>query len=115
MDGLVCDACGAALLADEDVRYILRIQGFAAYDPLEITRADLDRDLDAELRAILQGLERKTSEEAEDEVHRSFHFDLCPGCWRRYLKDPLAGLRRVSSPPEEEQESPGGEEKSQGD
>jgi hypothetical protein len=93
MDGLVCDVCGAALLADEDVRYILRIQGFAAYDPLEITKADLDRDLDGELRAILDGLERKNPEEAQDEVYRSFHFDLCPACWRRYLKDPLAGIR----------------------
>jgi hypothetical protein len=89
----VCDACGATLLADEDVRYILRIQGFAAYDPLEITRADLKRDLEGELRAILDELSRKSAEEAANEVHRSFQFDLCPACWRRYLEDPLAGIR----------------------
>jgi hypothetical protein len=92
MDGLVCDGCGAALLADDDVRYVVRIEGFAAYDPLEITRADLDKDLDGELRAILAELEGKTAREAQDEVHQSFQFDLCPACWRRYLKDPLGGI-----------------------
>jgi hypothetical protein len=93
MDGLVCDACGAALLADADVRYVLKVEGFAAYDPLELTREDLNRDFDAELEGLLAALAEVDPEEAQDEVHRSFRYDLCPPCWRRYLKDPLAGAR----------------------
>jgi hypothetical protein len=93
MDGLVCDACGGGLLLDDDVRYILKVEGYAAYDPLELTRNDLARDLEAEMRSILEALSRLSPEEAQDQVHRSFRFDLCPGCWRRYLKDPLAGLK----------------------
>ena len=30
MDGLVCDGCGEPLLLDDDVRYVLRVEGFAA-------------------------------------------------------------------------------------
>lgn len=93
MDGIVCDACGASLLIDEDVRYVLRIEGFAAYDPLEITRGDLERDLEREMEAILRRLETMSAEEAQDEVHRSFRFDLCPACWKRFLADPLGGIR----------------------
>lgn len=93
MEGLVCDGCGATLLADEDVRYVLRVEGFAAYDPLEITQADLERNLDAELRSLVSSLAELDAEAAQDQVHRQFRFDLCPRCWQRYVKDPLAGLR----------------------
>jgi len=93
MDGLVCDGCGGGLLLDSDVRYVLRIEGFAAYDPLEITHEDLQKDFESEMERLLEALHHMSPEEAQDEVHRSFRLDLCPKCWRRYLKDPLAGLK----------------------
>ncbi len=93
MDGLVCDACGATLLLESDVRYVVRIEGFAAYDPLELTRADLERDLEGEMRSALEELSRLGESEAQDQVHRAFAYDLCPGCFARYIKDPLSGLR----------------------
>jgi hypothetical protein len=92
-EGLVCDGCGAALLADEDVRYVLRIQGHAAYDPLEITRQDLERDLESEMARLLESLKRRDPQALEDEVHREFQLDLCQACWRRYIRDPLAGIK----------------------
>ena len=97
MDGLVCDGCGRTLLLEEDVRYVLRVEGFAAYDPLEITREDLKRDLEADLRSLIERLSDVSEEEAEGQVHREFRFDLCPGCWRRYRKDPLTGLKKEKS------------------
>jgi hypothetical protein len=93
MDGLVCDACGEPLLLRADLRYILRIEGFAAYDPLELTQEDMKRDFETEWKALMDVLSRLDAREAEDSVHRAFSFDLCPPCWRRYLADPLAGLR----------------------
>ena len=93
MDGLLCDGCGRTLLLEEDVRYVLRIEGFAAYDPLEITREDLNRDFKAELDSLIESLSELSAEEAQAQVHREFRFDLCPECWRRYRKDPLSGLK----------------------
>lgn len=93
MNGLVCDACGATLLLDADVRYVVSVEGFAAYDPLEITREDLERSGREALEAVLAELEGCDAQEAQDSVHRSFRFDLCPPCWRRYLRDPLRGAR----------------------
>ena len=94
MDGLVCDVCGGNLLVDSDTRYVVKIEGFAAYDPLELTRQDLKRDFEAEMKSLLDRLSRVGADEAQDEVHRTFQFDLCPECWRRYLKDPLGGGRK---------------------
>ena len=98
MDGLVCDACGSSLLLDDDVRYVLRMEGFAAYDPLEITRQDLERDLESEMRALMASMEKLSAEEAQDQVHRTFRFDLCPRCWMRFVRDPLAGLKGRGGP-----------------
>ena len=117
MDGITCDACGEGLLLEEDVRYILRIEGFAAYDPMEITREDLARDLEAEGREVMEALRNLDAESAQNQVHRTFRFDLCPRCWERYGEDPLAGLntardlRRGKKGGEAEEKN----EKSQGD
>jgi len=81
------------LLLTSDVRYVVRIEGFAAYDPLELTKRDLERDFEAEMRQILKELESLSEGEAADQVHRAFAYDLCPDCWAAYLRDPLEGLR----------------------
>ena len=93
MEGLVCDSCGEGLLLADDVRYVLKIEGFAAYDPMEITKEDLEQDLEAEMKRLLDRLSEMGPQEAQDQVHRTFRFDLCPRCWRRYLKDPLSGAK----------------------
>ncbi len=93
VDGLVCDSCNDNLLLDSDVRYVLKVEGFAAYDVLEISTDSLARDLKAEMKATIEALERQDATEAQDDVHRTFAFDLCPACWRRFLRNPLAGAR----------------------
>lgn len=89
MDGLTCDVCGKALLVDQPVRYEVRIEVYAAYDPLELTPDDLTRDHRAAIRRLLARMEAMDPQELEDSVHKAFRFDLCPACQRRYLRDPL--------------------------
>ena len=93
MEGLVCDACNETLLIDSTVRYVVKVEGFAAYDPLELTSEDLEKDWLREMKRAVDQLEELDSQSAQDQVHRAFQFDLCPTCWQRYLRDPLAGLR----------------------
>lgn len=92
MDGLTCDRCGRGLLLDAPVRYEVRIEIKAAYDPLEITDEDLERDLEAEMKKILIELEGVSAEEAQDQVYRKLAFDLCATCRRPYMKNPLGRL-----------------------
>lgn len=89
MDGLTCDRCREPLLVRSDVRYEVRIEVKAAYDPMEITDDDLDRDHRAEMAKLLQQLQGLSAEEAQNQVYRAFKFDLCPTCQRDYLKNPL--------------------------
>ena len=113
MEGIVCDGCGEGLLLQESVRYVVKLEGYAAYDPLELTRQDVERDLTCEFRGVLEELENLEADAAQDQVHRSFQFDLCGSCWRRYVKDPLRGLPRTSDdrrPGPQDGPSWGGEE-----
>ena len=90
MDRLTCDGCGAPLLVESDVRYEVKIEVKAAYDPLEITDDDLAKDHAAEMAKLIAQLQGVTEAQAMDEVYRSFRFDLCLPCQRKYLKKPLA-------------------------
>ena len=95
MNHETCDLCGQALLAKSEVRYEVRIEVKAAYDPLEVTEDDLAQDLRAEIARIIRQLEGISEEEAQNEVYRQFEFDLCAACQKRYVKEPLS---RTSPP-----------------
>ena len=89
MNHQTCDLCGQDLLVRSEVRYEVRIEVKAAYDPLEITEEDLSQDLRAEIAKVLRQLEGLSEEEARNEVYRQFEFDLCAACQKRYVKNPL--------------------------
>ena len=90
---LECDICGKTLLLDEDVRYIVNVEVFAAYDPLELTQEDLGKDCRKELRELVERMKDLDPEKAQDSVYRKLRFDLCPACQKEYLKDPLGRNR----------------------
>jgi hypothetical protein len=91
MHGISCDRCGKGLLLEEEVRYLLRLEIVAAWDPPELMRADLERDFDAEIRRLVRSMEGRDAVELEEEVAAVRRFDLCPPCRRALLADPLGG------------------------
>jgi len=97
MNHCTCDRCGQELLKDSEVRYEVCIEVQAAYDPLNLSEDDLARDFQAEIAKVLQQLENISLAEAQNQVHRKFEFDLCPGCQRGFVRDPLATRIRKPS------------------
>ncbi len=88
-DGISCDRCGKGLLVDEPVRYEVNVEVKAAYDPMEITAADLARDLEAEMRTLIRSLEERPAAELEREIYFRGRYDLCGRCQKEFLSDPL--------------------------
>ena len=84
-----CDMCGKALLVDEPVRYVVKVQVYAACDQMEIAEEDLERDHFDEMQQVLDEMEDMTAEEVEEGVYKSLRFDLCPTCQSIYLDNPL--------------------------
>jgi len=108
MDTATCDICDGDLLG-QDVRYVVDIKVYAAYDPLEITQQDLERDIEGELIALIRALRQKVKTAADaqaltDSVYKSFRFDLCLTCQRKYIADPLSPLRGRAEVREERKE-----------
>jgi len=91
MNHSTCDSCGREGLATSAVRYEVKIEVKAAYDPLEITDEDLEKDYSAEIAKVLAQLKRISTEDAQNEVYRAFKFDLCSACQRRYIGKLSAG------------------------
>lgn len=89
MDRLTCDLCGNGLLLDGDVRYDVKIEVTCAYDPMEITAEDLARDHEGDMKKLIDRMKHLSEQEAMDQVHRAFRFDLCGRCQKEYLRDPL--------------------------
>ena len=89
MAGFCCDMCGKPLLVDEEVRYIARIEVFAAYDPMELTTRDVEADHLQEIRDLLRRMAEMDPQELEDQVYKRLTFDLCPPCRKKYLAQPL--------------------------
>jgi len=85
-----CDMCGKALLLDEDVRYVVKIEVYAAYDPIEISDEDLEEDYTEEMNELCEELEHADEQEMEEKVYKTFRFDLCATCHEQFLRDPLA-------------------------
>lgn len=81
-----CDLCGRVIQRE---RFEAKLEVAAAFDPDEITPADLDAD---HLQAVAESLEElaDTGEfEIEETGPKQFRFDLCAGCVGKFVKDPL--------------------------
>lgn len=91
-----CDGCGLDLDRDGSNHYIVKMEAFAAAGKLEFTREEVQRDHTEEIRRLIADLEKRPPDEIEDQVYRSFRYDLCPVCHRKFLASPLLGLTNSS-------------------
>ena len=98
MDSVTCDLCGCDLLA-ADIRYVVKIEVYAAYDVQEITREDLDRDIEGEIKDLIAAIEggELNEDELHETVYKDLTFDLCAACQRRFLDAPLGKAAAFSS------------------
>ena len=88
MNTYICDRCGAAL--DEDaVRYVAKIEVFAARGPVRISTKEMERDLQEYARDLIKQCEGKSEKELMSEVHVARQYLLCRPCQKEFLARPL--------------------------
>lgn len=86
-----CDSCGKPL---NDERFVARVEVYPAYDPEEISEEDLDADHLEEMSALLADMETGESGLHDDCSTKSFRFDLCLACQKKFVEDPLGRERK---------------------
>jgi hypothetical protein len=74
---------------DGTERYVLKMEAFAAADPAELTDDDLNTDHVEEMARMLCEMEEAETEPQLLPTSKKMRFDLCPGCFRKFVNDPL--------------------------
>jgi hypothetical protein len=83
-----CDLCKRAIDPQEDLRYVVKIEISAAFDPV-VGEDEDDRDHLQEIQELLEQLENSHGDQIGDDVYQELRFDLCPECRKRFGKNPL--------------------------
>jgi hypothetical protein len=84
-----CDLCGRQLDPQDDLRYVVKMEVYAAIDPTMSEDEDDDRDHLEEIQEILERLDDLDDPQIGEDVYQQLRFDLCPSCRRRFLRNPM--------------------------
>lgn len=91
---VVCDCCKRIIDLEDEVRYVVRMEVFAAVDA-ESPDADDDRDYLQEIEEILEQGSEAENLQLTDDIYQQTRFDLCSDCRQKFIRDPLG---RLTSP-----------------
>lgn len=83
-----CDLCKRLLDPEQDLRYVVKMEISASFDPICVDE-DGDRDHLQEIQEILERLEDAEDDQIGDEVYQQLRFDLCPDCRKKFIRNPL--------------------------
>ena len=84
-----CDFCGKDMTPDGSERYVLKMEAFATAPTAELTDDDLETDHVEEMARLLCEMEDADEEPQPVPTCVKKRFDLCCGCFRRFVRDPL--------------------------
>lgn len=90
-----CDRCRRLIESRQLVRYAVTIEVEAVLDTRNETEADDDRDCLLELDQMLEQLEDEVLDEEHPAVYQRKQFDLCPECYRQFIKNPMGREKTV--------------------
>ncbi len=86
-----CDMCGRSLVPEEDDRYVVKIEVYAACDSIDDDDDEMITDFEEE--DVEEGddeVDNLDSDEIDSLEYKTFRYDLCCKCHSRYLQDPLS-------------------------
>ena len=91
-----CDRCGCQMRQRDSLRYVVKMEMEATLN-IEDEANELDNDQDCllEMDQLLENVHKHASDEDEPVIHQRKTFDLCPSCFRKFVRNPV-GKERVS-------------------
>lgn len=85
MPEFYCDCCGQQI-TPKDQRYLVRLELWAAPDPLVVSADDLKRNFKKEMEELIRQMEKQDATELTHQVWVRYDFDLCPRCRQTYYE-----------------------------
>ncbi|MGL4513864.1 MAG: hypothetical protein ACRCT8_12305 [Lacipirellulaceae bacterium] len=79
-----CDACRRSIEPQDELRYVVRVEVYAALDDERPIDADADH-----LQDIDDLIARSDDSDQDDDLYQQVRYDLCAECRVRFLQNPL--------------------------
>lgn len=89
-DAILCHRCGAALAPGKGNFYVVRIEAFADPTLPEVSKEDLEADLDRQINELIERTRDMSEQELMDQVYRRLTIHLCGPCYQQWIEDPTA-------------------------
>lgn len=83
-----CDRCKRILNPNEEMRYAIRMDVRAVIDVTDEC-VDEERDHLLEVHELLEIAEDLDCDDSTEDIYRQMRFDLCPDCFRQFVKSPV--------------------------
>jgi hypothetical protein len=83
-----CDCCQRRL-DPNDLRYVVKMEVYAAFDPGSLEELDDDRDHLQEIQDILACSDDIADDKVGKDVYEQMRFDLCPDCRKKFIRNPI--------------------------
>ena len=87
-----CDRCKRVIDAEQELRYVVRMEIEAVMDPIHEEEPQDDRDHLLEIDEILERVDASESDAIGDDIYQKRRYDLCPQCYQQVQREP-AGPR----------------------
>jgi hypothetical protein len=84
-----CDRCKRSIDTESELRYEVRLEVRAVMDMGGCDSGEDDRDHLLDIQEILERQEDAEDENIGEDVYQKSHYDLCPACYRKFIKNPL--------------------------
>jgi DNA-directed RNA polymerase subunit RPC12/RpoP len=84
-----CDRCKRPIEGRDAVRYVVKMEIEATID-CDDCSPDIDQDALLEMDAMLENLEDEVLDYDCTPLFECKRYDLCPDCYREFVKNPLA-------------------------
>ena len=88
---LFCNRCLRELIPGVGDHYVITIYAVADPTPPTFTQEDLERDVRAEIRELIDQLTDQSPIDLREQVSRRLLIYLCNPCYRRWIENPTAG------------------------
>jgi len=88
-----CDRCGKDLDSETDLRYVVKMEIYAAVEPLCEADLEDDRDHLLEIHEILERMDDAENEAIGNDVYQTVRKDLCCDCYKKFIRNPLGRER----------------------
>lgn len=86
-----CDCCKRSIDLDREVRYVVRLEVYAAIDPSQ-QELEGDRDYLEEIEDILAHNDDASDANIGADVYQQVRYDVCCDCRRKLVANPLARM-----------------------